>query len=130
MPGLVPTEGMPQLMKWVEEIAGSTTMGNHYFERTAKGRVMARTDDFAKHHQPWHDFLTKGIVPELLEVLFDDAPLLFKEKINYKHPFGSVHITMLLALAAPQGTLRFGRTSMAAVHSPQPPNVSNKETAS
>ncbi|ABM77875.1 Hypothetical protein P9303_11261 [Prochlorococcus marinus str. MIT 9303] len=129
VPGLVSTEGINDLLSWVDEISNSSTLGRHYFESTAHGRVKARTEDFAKHHTPMHDFLTQGRVPKLLEALFGEPPVLFKEKINYKHPgaagyaphqdapaypFGSLHITMLLALDAADasnGCLEFAKAA-------------------
>ena len=113
VPGLVASEAMAELLAWIDDISNASTLGRHYFESTDRGRVKARTEDFAKDHPPLHQFLTQGRVHDVLEALFGEPPVLFKEKINYKHPgaagyaphqdapaypFGSLHITMLLAL--------------------------------
>ena len=113
VPGLVASDAMAELLAWVDDISTASTLGRHYFESTDRGRVKARTEDFAKDHPPLHQFLTQGRVHDVLEALFGEPPVLFKEKINYKHPgaagyaphqdapaypFGSLHITMLLAL--------------------------------
>ena len=113
VPGLVASDAMAELLAWIDDISNASTLGRHYFESTDRGRVKARTEDFAKDHPPLHQFLTQGRVHDVLEALFGEPPVLFKEKINYKHPgaagyaphqdapaypFGSLHITMLLAL--------------------------------
>lgn len=113
VPGLVASDAMAELLAWVDDISSASTLGRDYFESTDHGRVKSRTEDFAKDHPPLHQFLTQGRVHDVLEALFGEPPVLFKEKINYKHPgaagyaphqdapaypFGSLHITMLLAL--------------------------------
>ena len=86
VPGLVASDAMAELLAWIDDISNASTLGRHYFESTDRGRVKARTEDFAKDHPPLHQFLTQGRVHDVLEALFGEPAVLFKEKINYKHP--------------------------------------------
>ena len=62
--------------------------GLHHFEQTDAGAVLARSEDFVHDDQVLHDLILGGIVVEILGALFGDEAVLFKEKVNYKHPGG------------------------------------------
>jgi ectoine hydroxylase-related dioxygenase (phytanoyl-CoA dioxygenase family) len=73
-----------RLERWA--VAGAP--GLHHFELTDAGAVLARSEDFVHDDQVLHDMILGGIVVEILGELFGEAPVLFKEKVNYKHPGG------------------------------------------
>ena len=87
--------------------------GLAHFEQTPYGAAIARSEDFEPHHGFLRSLLRSSIITDTVDALFGEPGVLFKEKINYKHPgaagyaphqdapaypFGSLHITMLLAL--------------------------------
>ncbi len=73
-----------RLQRW----ADSGGPGLHHFEQTDAGAVLARSEDFVNDDAVLRDFVCNGIVVEMLAQLFDEQPVLFKEKINYKQPGG------------------------------------------
>ena len=62
--------------------------GLHHFEQTDAGAVLARSEDFVHDDPVLHDLICEGVIVDVLAALFDDRPVLFKEKINYKQPGG------------------------------------------
>jgi ectoine hydroxylase-related dioxygenase (phytanoyl-CoA dioxygenase family) len=72
----------------VEAWADGSGPGLHHFERTDHGPRVARSEDFEPHHAGLSATLRSGIIVEILTELFAQRPVLFKEKINYKHPGG------------------------------------------
>ncbi len=73
-----------QLERW----ATSDGPGLHHFEHTEAGAVLARSEDFVASSDALRSLICDGIVVEVLETLFDEPAVLFKEKINYKQPGG------------------------------------------
>lgn len=76
---------------WVDELtrwSETDGPGLHHFEQTDSGPVIARSERFADDHTDLGAFIRGGVIAEVLAQLFDDAPVLFKEKVNYKHPGG------------------------------------------
>ncbi len=63
--------------------------GLHHREMTDDGPRLARSEDLIPHHDGLRDFLTKGVVPDMLGELFGEPAVLFKEKINYKAAGGA-----------------------------------------
>jgi ectoine hydroxylase-related dioxygenase (phytanoyl-CoA dioxygenase family) len=72
----------------LEEWATTDGPGLHHFEQTDAGAVLARSEDFVHHNAVLHELICGDIVIDVLRRLFDDDPVLFKEKINYKQPGG------------------------------------------
>ena len=72
----------------VEAWADGAGPGLHHFERTDRGPQIARSEDFEPHHRGLSTVLQSGVIVETLTDLFGQVPVLFKEKINYKHPGG------------------------------------------
>ncbi len=62
--------------------------GLHHFEQTDEGPVLARSEDFLAESQVLRELMTSGTIPAILAELFGEPAVLFKEKINYKHPGG------------------------------------------
>lgn len=81
-----------ELRGWIEGIAAwagdGTGRGLHHLELTDSGPALARSEHFADLHAPMGRFLRHGLITELLAELFGEPAVLFKEKINYKHPGG------------------------------------------
>lgn len=73
----------------VEAWADTGGPGLHHFEMTDHGRRIARSEDFEPHQPLLSALLRQSFITEVLEGLFGEPPMLFKEKINYKHPGGA-----------------------------------------
>jgi hypothetical protein len=73
-----------QLELW----ATSDGPGLHHFEQTESGAVLARSEDFVASSDALRSLICVGIIMEILETLFGEPAVLFKEKINYKQPGG------------------------------------------
>jgi ectoine hydroxylase-related dioxygenase (phytanoyl-CoA dioxygenase family) len=89
--GALGAEEIASLIDAVDEVAGWSANGSpglHHFEQTADGAVLARSEDFVSHQAALRALICEGVVVEVLAALFDEPPVLFKEKINYKHPGG------------------------------------------
>jgi ectoine hydroxylase-related dioxygenase (phytanoyl-CoA dioxygenase family) len=76
--------GVDRLVEWSEN-AGR---GLHHFEATDAGTVIARSERFVDDEPTLGSFIRSGLVPDLLAQLFGEPAVLFKEKVNYKHPGG------------------------------------------
>lgn len=91
LPRVLPAEQIESLRIAVSSVAAWAVEdgpGLHHFEQTAAGAVLARSEDFVLHHEGLRRFITEGLISSVLEQLFDEPSVLFKEKINYKHPGG------------------------------------------
>ena len=76
---------MAELLAWVDDISSASTLGRDYLKaQTVAGSK--REPKTSPRITLLHQFLTQGRVHDVLEALFGEPPVLFKEKINYKHP--------------------------------------------
>lgn len=73
-----------QLAEWAE--AGGP--GLHHFEQTDAGPAIARSEDFVPHHVGLRQLICAGPVLRWVSELMGEPAVLFKEKVNYKHPGG------------------------------------------
>jgi hypothetical protein len=78
-------ESVGQVSAWAQT---SGAPGLHHFEQTEDGPVVARSEWFADAHPLLGDFVRGPRVLSPLGALFGDDAVLFKEKVNYKHPGG------------------------------------------
>lgn len=77
--------GVDQVEGW----AKTGGPGMHHFEMTDSGPQIARSEDFDPHHPVLSSVMRRGGIADVLEQLFGEPAVLFKEKINYKHPGGA-----------------------------------------
>jgi ectoine hydroxylase-related dioxygenase (phytanoyl-CoA dioxygenase family) len=80
-----------EIAAWVDEITGWAETGGpglHHFEQTDAGPTLARSEDLIPHHEGVRALLTDGLLVELAGELLGEPAVLYKEKINYKHPGG------------------------------------------
>ena len=82
------------LARWTDEItAWPETPGTwmRYYERApqARGKMLARIENFVPYHDGLAALLTAGRVRDLLAECCGEPVLLFKDKINYKYPGGA-----------------------------------------
>jgi phosphonate degradation associated HDIG domain protein len=80
-----------QLAAWVDQIsawAEHDGPGLHHFEQTDAGPRIARSEDLIPHHPGLRAFFCDDVLNVWLAQLFGEPSVLFKEKINYKHPGG------------------------------------------
>jgi len=76
--------GVTELSAW----AASGGPGLHHFEQTGSGPALARSERFADDHTVLGSFVTTGPVLDHVASVLGEAAVLFKEKVNYKHPGG------------------------------------------
>ncbi|MEM9564452.1 MAG: phytanoyl-CoA dioxygenase family protein [Actinomycetota bacterium] len=93
LPGALDPATVAALQVWVEEVAAWSTdptgPGLHHREQTDDGPVLARSEHFADEHEHLGSFVRgHEVLVEVLTSLFGEPPVLFKEKVNYKHPGG------------------------------------------
>lgn len=91
LPGAVPEDVVAALPGWLDEVtawAEADGPGLHHFEATDAGPVIARSEDLVPHHPGLRALITDGLVPDLVSQLLGEPAVLFKEKVNYKHPGG------------------------------------------
>ncbi|PHQ78348.1 MAG: phytanoyl-CoA dioxygenase [Coxiella sp. (in: Bacteria)] len=78
---------------WTEELAQwPETPGKwmKYFETDdVAHRQLCRIENFMDYHEGWHQVLNDPALMALLEDLFGEPAVLFKEKINFKLPGGA-----------------------------------------
>jgi ectoine hydroxylase-related dioxygenase (phytanoyl-CoA dioxygenase family) len=72
----------------LEQWATTGAPGLHHFEQTDAGAVLARSEDFVADSDVLRSLICAGVIVEVLETLFGEPGVLFKEKINYKQPGG------------------------------------------
>jgi hypothetical protein len=83
---------LEELRAWVDEIeAWPTVEGKwlQYDELTDAGPRRARTENFAPFHVGMHRLLTDSPIVQMASDLLCKTAVLYKEKINYKHPGGA-----------------------------------------
>jgi ectoine hydroxylase-related dioxygenase (phytanoyl-CoA dioxygenase family) len=73
----------------------------HYFEETAAGAAICRTERFLDDHHALRRLITEGTLPALAAGLSGEPMLIYKEKINYKQPGGAGFATHQDATAYP-----------------------------
>lgn len=92
LPGALDPQLLALLQGWADDLQAWSEVGSpglHHFEQTVNGPAVARTEHVADDHQELGDFIRQGLVVDVLAQLFGEPAVLFKEKINYKHPGGA-----------------------------------------
>jgi len=81
-----------ELQQWTEEMMlWPETPGRwmKYFEEIQGVRELCRVENFLHYHAGWRSVIEHAGMGAVLESLFGEPSLLFKEKINFKLPGGS-----------------------------------------
>ena len=62
-----------------------------YFEQTGEAdeKLLCRMENFLHFHEGWKDVIYNEGLMDVLEILFHEPALLFKEKLNFKLPGGN-----------------------------------------
>lgn len=83
------------LRDWADFVATWRPAADHpspillHHELTTDGVVIARAENLVPNHDGFRRLLTTGVIPEQGGQLVDEDVLLYKEKVNYKHPGGA-----------------------------------------
>lgn len=104
--GFFTAGALAELRSWVDELEagpGAAALLQHD-EMTAAGPRRARTENFAPQHRGMRRLLTEGAMVEMAGALLGEPAVLFKEKINYKHPGGAGFAAHQDQVAYPQIT--------------------------
>lgn len=93
VPAVLSAEGLHRLRAWVcdvEQWPDDAQAGwLQHDEQTSAGVRRARTENFSPFHDGLGALLTTGAVPAIAGQLLGESAVLYKEKINYKHPGGA-----------------------------------------
>lgn len=77
----------------IEEVAAWAAAddgrGLHHWELTADGPALARSEDLVPHHERLRSLICDGLLPGMATALLGEPAVLFKEKVNYRHPGGA-----------------------------------------
>ncbi|BAN04363.1 phytanoyl-CoA dioxygenase family protein [Ilumatobacter coccineus] len=87
----VDERGLAELREAIDELtawASNDGPGLHHFEQTDSGPALARSERFADVHERLGAFVRSGIVTDVVGAMLGEPAVLFKEKVNYKHPGG------------------------------------------
>lgn len=91
VPGFLDETAIAELRSWVADVeawpAGAGDWLQHD-EQGAAGAVRTRTENFSPYHAGLGHLLTQGALVRMAGQLLGEAAVLYKEKINYKHPGG------------------------------------------
>lgn len=90
-PKFLDEAGIRQLSSWVAEVEAWPTEEGKWFqhdEQGANGAVRTRTENFSPYHEGLNRLLTQGPLLRVAGQLLGESAVLYKEKINYKHPGG------------------------------------------
>jgi hypothetical protein len=91
LPGALDPATVAAASAAVDEVADWAEAGGpglHHWEQTDAGPALARSEDLVPHH-PGLAALIRGPLLEQAAALLGEAAVLFKEKVNFKHPGGA-----------------------------------------
>lgn len=93
VPDFLSAEGLDRVRQWVWEVerwpADRDAGWLQHDEQTTGGVRRTRTENFSPFHTGLRTLLTTGAVPAMAGQLLDEPAVLYKEKVNYKHPGGA-----------------------------------------
>ncbi|MDP8932108.1 MAG: phytanoyl-CoA dioxygenase family protein [Actinomycetota bacterium] len=104
MPDFLSGAQVEQLKDWVSEIEAWPAGEGGWFqhdEQGERGVVRTRTENFSPSHEGLNALLTTGALPAMAGALLGEPAVLYKEKVNYKHPGGAGFAPHQDALAYP-----------------------------
>lgn len=105
VPGLLSADGVHRMQTWVHDVErwpdepGAGWL--QHDEQISTGVRRTRTENFSPFHDGLRAVLTAGVVPAMAGQLLGEPAVLYKEKINYKHPGGAGFAAHQDALAYP-----------------------------
>ena len=90
---LLSKEMKKKVISWIDDIQNWTPTPNKYMVYYEKGQndnlILCRTENFLPYHDGLRNLLdAPGPINDVLLQLLNEKPVLFKEKINYKLPYG------------------------------------------
>ena len=134
---LLPKSTVARLPAWADAIspqrAGEQERRLHYYEQTEHGPVLCRTERYVDDHRDLRDLITRPPLVDIAARLLGESAVLYKEKVNYKHPggagfaphqdamayrFAQNHVTCLVAVDGmneENGCLEFARGTFASI---------------
>ena len=93
--GLFGAREIADIARWTDELVALPEVpGRHmvYYEDSLNvpgERVMQRIEDFCPYHAHFDQLVRGGLLHAAVEQLLDGPSVLFKDKINFKHPGGA-----------------------------------------
>jgi len=94
LPGMFSPDEARQHAAWIDDLANRPPEKGRqmvYFEDSLAdhgARVLARIEKFAEYHAGFGSLVTDPRLVGVVELLLDDEPVLFKDKVNFKMPGG------------------------------------------
>lgn len=93
VPDFLSADGVTRLRNWVCDVErwpdDHAAGWLQHDEQTTSGVRRTRTENFSPFHDGLRALVTTGAVPAMAGQLLDEPAVLYKEKINYKHPGGA-----------------------------------------
>jgi hypothetical protein len=89
--GALDAGAVARVSGWIDEVASwaeEDGPGLHHWEQTDHGPALARSEDLVPHHPGLRGLICDELA-DLAGALLGEPALLFKEKVNYKHPGGA-----------------------------------------
>lgn len=123
LPGLLSADEVTRLESWVAGLASHNTdaagLWRHHYERINGERVLTRTEGFLYENAEVRVLLQERVA-QIVGLCMGEPAMVFKEKINYKHPGGAGYAPHQDAPAYPLGTRHI--TCMIAIDEATPAN--------
>ena len=91
IPRFFSAKEVDDLQAWVSEIScwePTSDKWMHHYESTPDGARLSRSENFVPYHAGMKATVTRGKVLDIVSELMEEPAVLYKEKINYKHPGG------------------------------------------
>ncbi|WP_445189229.1 phytanoyl-CoA dioxygenase family protein [Pseudonocardia sp. Cha107L01] len=104
VPDFLSDAQLRRLRGWMSEIEAWPADGDGWFQHDElgeRGVVRTRTENFSPFHDGLRALLTTGALPAMAGQLLGEPAVLYKEKVNYKHPGGAGFATHQDAPAYP-----------------------------
>lgn len=93
VPGFLSTDGVKRVQSWVRDVErwpdDPAAAWLQHDEQIGDEVRRARTENFSPFHDDFRALLTTGAIPAMAGQLLGEPAVLYKEKINYKHPGGA-----------------------------------------
>ncbi|WP_064743093.1 phytanoyl-CoA dioxygenase family protein [Pseudonocardia spinosispora] len=92
VPDFLTDARLHSLRGWVSEIEAWPEDGGGWFQHDElgeRGVVRTRTENFSPFHDRLCALVTTGALPAMAGLLLGEPAVLYKEKVNYKHPGGA-----------------------------------------
>ena len=89
---VLPADVKAALPRWVDEVASWPADAGEWlqhYEGTDEGPMLCRSENFVPFHDGLRAMLCSGALVDVASAMLGEPAVLYKEKVNYKHPGGA-----------------------------------------